>query len=448
MKQIYRTSIILHLVKNHVSLTPFAFKRLYLYLPVSVIMAGVLVFAAGCVGKKQITIKKRPVVVPARIILVKTKDEAEKIHLQLTKGANFAKLAQQYSIHSSAKKYGHMGLVIIWELDSPHREILGRLNPSQFSRAFKTPQGFAILYYIDNQYFDRGIRQFESQQYQEAVEALEIDVSLNPDHCRAYNYLGLGYEKLGQPAKAIQVFKALTALDPKYPGAYKNLGQAYLENKQYEEAIEAYSEALVQTPDDPDIMNNLARALAEKRRSLDIALQLIERALILQPDQPRYWDTLAEIHLARGEKIEALKRINRAIELGGRPLYFKERQRKIAASMIQKKTHRPIPAVAKPRAARPEATQPASPPPSIKKKERQYAVQVIAVRRLSTAEKFRDLFSQRGYRAYINSRPIPDQGLFHRVRLGPYRSFAEAKKTAQGIKKKYQQDYIIFEEKR
>jgi peptidyl-prolyl cis-trans isomerase C len=45
----------------------------------------------------------------ARHILVKTKEEAESIKQQLTKGADFGKLAKKYSICNSAKKGGDLG---------------------------------------------------------------------------------------------------------------------------------------------------------------------------------------------------------------------------------------------------------------------------------------------------------------------------------------------------
>jgi peptidyl-prolyl cis-trans isomerase C len=45
----------------------------------------------------------------ARHILLKTKEEAEKIKQQLAKGADFAKLAKKHSQCSTAKKGGDLG---------------------------------------------------------------------------------------------------------------------------------------------------------------------------------------------------------------------------------------------------------------------------------------------------------------------------------------------------
>jgi len=45
----------------------------------------------------------------ARHILVKTKEEAEKLKQQLAKGGDFGKLAKKHSICSSAKRGGDLG---------------------------------------------------------------------------------------------------------------------------------------------------------------------------------------------------------------------------------------------------------------------------------------------------------------------------------------------------
>jgi len=430
---------------NDVTPSSFAIPCLSLHLVFIIMIAAAFVFNEGCAKKKVIPSSSQPVVIPARVITTKTKDEAEKLHQRLSQGANFAQLARQYSIHPTAKKYGYLGQVVVWELDPPYRQAISRLKPGQFSPVFETPEGFAILYYIDNQHLDRGVQLFEAERYQQAADALALDIAQNPDHLKAYSYLGLAYNQLGQTANAIQTFEALIALAPEYPAAQNNLGSAYSKNKQYDKAIKAYSEALVQTPDDPVIMNNLAWVLAKKRRSLDIALKLAERAIILRPAEPEYWDTIAEIHLARGEKMEALKKINKAVELAGPSAYFAKRRKQIASSIVRDDARQTVASKVKPSTDRNAEKRKPAGTPAVKKEQHFYVVQIIATKKSSTATKCKNLFDQRGYRTFVHSRNIPGKGFFHRVRIGPFRSFSEAKATAKEIKEKYRQEYIIME---
>jgi Flp pilus assembly protein TadD len=48
---------------------------------------------------------------------------------------------------------------------------------------------------------------------------------------------------------------------------------------------------------------------------LDSALEHSKKSIELSPDNGQFFDTLAEVYLARGDKAEALRQMHKAVEL-------------------------------------------------------------------------------------------------------------------------------------
>jgi tetratricopeptide (TPR) repeat protein len=390
--------------------------------------------------------------IPVRIILVKEAKLADEITAQLARGAVFATLAKQRSIHLTAIKYGHLGRIVVADVRPEYQETIRRLAPGEYSQPVQTQEGYAILCHVDEKNFMKGIQLFEAKEFQKAAQAFAADLKLNPDHIEAYHYLGLCFEELGLFEKAAKTFQDLIAVDPKQAHAHNNLGNALYKLKKYDEAIEAYSQALILSPNDPVIMNNLAWVLAKRNRSLDIARKLMDRALALRPNDPEYWDTLAEVHLALGEREEALVKIDKAIALGGRAAYLQKRREGIAALIARGEKVRPPvsktitekPAPVKTRLASEDLKTVTEQDLSTKKEY--YAVQIGAFRSLETAEKLKEKVGRQGFKAFIDHRDIPNKGSLYRVRLGPYDSMAQAKEAAGKAKKQYNMDSFISHE--
>ncbi|MBW2621981.1 MAG: tetratricopeptide repeat protein [Deltaproteobacteria bacterium] len=390
--------------------------------------------------------------IPVRLILVKEVKLAEAITAQLARGAVFAALAKQHSIHSTASKYGHLGRIAVTDVRPEYREAIRRLKPGEYSQPVQTQGGYAILYHIDEKNFMKGIQLFEAKEYQKAAQAFTSDLKGNPGHIEAYHYLGLSFEELGHFEKAAKAFQDLIAVDPKRANAHNNLGNALYKLKKYDAAIEAYSQALILSPNDAVIMNNLAWVLAKRNRSLDIARKLMDRALALRPNDPEYWDTLAEVHLALGERKEALAKIDKAIALGGRAAYLQKRREGIAALTARgEKVRQPVsktkaekPAPFKTRLASEDLKTVTEQDLSAKKEY--YAVQIGAFRSRESAEKLKEKFGRQGFKAFIDHRNIPNKGSLYRVRLGPYDSMARATEAAGKVKKRYNMDYFITHE--
>jgi Flp pilus assembly protein TadD len=77
--------------------------------------------------------------------------------------------------------------------------------------------------------------------------------------------------------------------------------------------------------------NSLAWLCASTRRKLDDALEHANRAVTLEPTNAGYHDTLAEAHFQRGDKVQAIAAIRKAIALSGKRTYFAKQLKRFEA---------------------------------------------------------------------------------------------------------------------
>lgn len=81
----------------------------------------------------------------ARHILVKTKEEAEKIKQQLSKGADFAKLAKKHSTCPSAKKGGDLGEFRRGQMVKAFDDVVFKKEVLKVHGPIKTKFGFHLI---------------------------------------------------------------------------------------------------------------------------------------------------------------------------------------------------------------------------------------------------------------------------------------------------------------
>jgi len=76
-------------------------------------------------------------------------------------------------------------------------------------------------------WFDKGMTLFKQGLYQEAIEAFEQSIRINPDYALAYCVLGTAYGNLNRYLEEVEAYKQAINIDPNYAEAYYNLGVAY-----------------------------------------------------------------------------------------------------------------------------------------------------------------------------------------------------------------------------
>ena len=116
--------------------------------------------------------------------------------------------------------------------------------------------------------------------FNEAINAYDEALRLNPSSVGAYNNRGFSKAKIGRFDEAIADYDEALRLDPDSVKAYYNRGNSKAEVGRFDEAIADYDEALRLNPDDANAYNNRGLVKLQLRR-IDEARQDFETALNL-----------------------------------------------------------------------------------------------------------------------------------------------------------------------
>jgi len=147
---------------------------------------------------------------------------------------------------------------------------------------------------------EKGKQLYRDDQDEQAVQAFQEAVKLDPDLAEAHFRLGLGYEALGKPEEAEAEYKKAIERYRKYleeheddSEAHYNLGQTYAGLGQYSDAIREYRLATKLKEDDPDIYYDLGVAHT-KLAQYDAAVTAFSKSLEIDPENYRAQDGLDE----------------------------------------------------------------------------------------------------------------------------------------------------------
>jgi tetratricopeptide (TPR) repeat protein len=125
---------------------------------------------------------------------------------------------------------------------------------------------------------------------------------------------------------AISEFRSSHSVDPlnkvlqKWPGLddgpqiYNILISVASRDGDNEKRRRLLDQSVKDFPDDISLLNSWAWIATESEWDLDLALKYARRAVKLSDGSPNILDTLAEVHILRGEKKPALKAINKALK--------------------------------------------------------------------------------------------------------------------------------------
>jgi tetratricopeptide (TPR) repeat protein len=167
------------------------------------------------------------------------------------------------------------------------------------------------------EWYEKGLVLNEMGKYEEALEAFDNAIQIDPDHLDAKAGELISLAHLSRWNEAIYV--ALDGLDKiiqKYPGAQgwamKSIFLLYSER--YDEGLEAINNALQYEPENSAFWS-LKGAFLNYLGKSEEALELHEKALQKNPDEASSWDFYAITLNDLGRHEDALKANYKAIEL-------------------------------------------------------------------------------------------------------------------------------------
>jgi tetratricopeptide (TPR) repeat protein len=139
------------------------------------------------------------------------------------------------------------------------------------------------------------------EHWTQAEESLLAAIGSDPDHDAAYQVLVALYYDRGRFVDAIKRLEEKLARNPDDIGSRLLLARIQDEQKDYERARAMYEEALKRRPESIVALNNLAYLYSERLGQLPRALELAQKANVLQPADPFVADTLGWVRYRSGD---------------------------------------------------------------------------------------------------------------------------------------------------
>ena len=169
------------------------------------------------------------------------------------------------------------------------------------------------LDYIDAHY-NKGRILKALNRFDEAIEAYDYVLKLNPSHILALINRGLIFHEKKQFIEALENYELVIELNPNYAEAYYNQGLSNTELKKYEDAMKNYQDAIQINPNYEAAYCNLGilyNSLSEPNK----AIQSIEKAIQINPNYAEAYYNCGVIYEGHKNYNYALKAYKTAIQI-------------------------------------------------------------------------------------------------------------------------------------
>lgn len=165
----------------------------------------------------------------------------------------------------------------------------------------------------------QGKKDLATAEYETALRGV---LAIDPQNILIHKSLGQVYLQQKKLSDAEKTYRFILELAPSDSEAYFYLGNIYEEQGKRNEAIEEFKTALKFNPDYPDALNSLGYLYAEESINLEEAEEMLKKALIYEPQNGAYIDSLGWIHFKQGRYEEAIQELEQAVGFLSDPVIY------------------------------------------------------------------------------------------------------------------------------
>jgi tetratricopeptide (TPR) repeat protein len=149
----------------------------------------------------------------------------------------------------------------------------------------------------------------------EPLRVLDKTKDAEPADIEVYKSLGGLYLKQGKFSQARDIFQLMVEKDPENPQAYFFLARAYYKLKDYRFLEKNLKEAIRLDPDYAVALNFLGYFYLEHNRNINQAGKMIRRALVFEPKNGAYLDSLGWFYYKKKDYKKALIYLQQAASI-------------------------------------------------------------------------------------------------------------------------------------
>lgn len=153
----------------------------------------------------------------------------------------------------------------------------------------------------------------EMNQDAKALELARQASARFPDKKEFTLLVAAALEKSGDAEAATEVLTGASEKWTDDPEILYRLGVILERLKRRDESVRTMEKIIALDPDHADALNFVGYTMAEENRDLKRSLELIERAVAIEPDNPYFLDSLAWVHHRLGNNDKAWEIIRRAV---------------------------------------------------------------------------------------------------------------------------------------